>query len=134
MATIRLIPSTYSLSSTSLSVSNAANFYTNTDSTTYGTVSTTSTSSRYLYLKGFNFDDIPSGSIINSFSIKFKAYESGMSTSSSYRPYLCNDTTTLTGTCSAITTSTTTQTFSGVTATWDDSKEEGRSKKSKLTN
>lgn len=119
MATIRLVPSTYSLSTTSLSVSDAANMYTNTDSTTYGTVSTTSSSSRYLYLKGFNFSDIPSGAIINSFSIKFKANESGMSTSSSYRPYICNDTTTLTCTASAISTTVTTQTFTGITADWD---------------
>ena len=119
MATIRLIPSTYSLSDTSLTVSNAANMYTNTDSTTYGSVSTTSSSSRYLYLKGFNFSSIPSGAIVNSFSIKFKAYESGCSTSTSYRPYLCNDTTTLTGTCSAVSTTATTQTFSGVAADWE---------------
>ena len=119
MPTIRLVPSTYSLSNTSLTVSNPANMYTNTDDTTYGTVSTTSTSSRYLYLKGFNFNDIPSGAIINSFSIKFKAYESGCSTSSSYRPYLCNNTTTITGTCSAVSTTATTQTFSGVTADWE---------------
>lgn len=119
MATIRLVPSTYSLSNTSLSVSNANNFYTNTDSTTYGSVSTTSTSSRYIYIKGFNFDDIPTGAIINSFSIKFKANESTLSTSSSYRPYLVNDTTTITGTANAVTTTVTTQTFSGVTADWE---------------
>lgn len=119
MPTVRLIPSTYSLSSTSLSVSNAANMYANTDSTTYGTVSTTSSSSRYLYLKGFNFDDIPSAAVVSSFEVKFRAYESGCSTSSSYRPYMCNDTTTITGTCSAVSTTATTQTFSGVTADWD---------------
>lgn len=63
MATIRLIPSTYSLSNTSyLSISNASNMYTNTDSTTYATVNHTrnySTTSYYIYVKGFNFDDIP---------------------------------------------------------------------------
>lgn len=122
MATARLIPSTYYLSSTSyLSVSNAANMYANTDSDTYGTVtnSQTGTSSYYIYLRGFNFDDIPSGAIVNSFSVKFKARESGVSTSSSYRPYMCNNTSTITGTCSAVSTTATTQTFSGVTADWD---------------
>lgn len=119
MATIRLIPSTYYLSNSSLSVSSIDSAYTNTDSTTYATVSTTSTSSRYIYLRGFDFSTIPSGATVNSFSIKFKANESGMSTSSSYRPYLCDGTTTLTGTSSAITTTVTTQTFSDVSADWD---------------
>ena len=73
MATIRLIPSAYSLSNTSyLSVSNASNMYDNTDSTTYATVtnSRTSTTSYYIYLKGFNFDDIPSNATVNSFTVK----------------------------------------------------------------
>ena len=119
MPTISLVPSTYYLSSSSLSVSNANNMYTDTDSTTYGTVSTTSTSSRYIYLRGFDFDSIPSGAVINSFTIKLKANESGMSTSSSYRPYLANGTTTITGTCSAINTTVTVLTFTGVTADWE---------------
>ena len=58
MATIRLVPSTYAVSSASyLSVSNENNMYTNVDSTTYATITNTyaSTSSRYLYLRGFNF-------------------------------------------------------------------------------
>ena len=56
MATIRLVPSTYAVSSTNyLSVSNSSNMYTNTDSTNYATITNTnaSTSSRYLYLRGF---------------------------------------------------------------------------------
>lgn len=120
MATARLIPSTYSLSNTSLTVSDASNFYSNTDSTSYGSVATTSTSSRYIYLKGFNFDDIPSEAIVNSFTVKYKASESTLSTSSSYYPRLCNNTTTITGTASgALTTSVATYTFTGVTADWD---------------
>lgn len=80
MATIRLVPSEYYLSSTSyLSVSNAANMYANTDSGTYATVtnSRSATTSYYIYLRGFNFDDIPSGAIINNFTIKVKANYSG---------------------------------------------------------
>ena len=118
MATIRLVPSTYSLSNTSLTINNVDRMYTNTDSTTYGTCSTTSTNTRYLYLRGFNFDDIPSGATINSFSIKIKANESGLSTNTNYRPYLVNNTSTLTGTFSAITTSVTTQTCSNISADW----------------
>lgn len=122
MATIRLTPSTYYLSSTSyLSVSNASNMYHNTDNTTYATVynSRSSTTSYYIYLRGFNFDDVPSGAVINSFTVKLKAYESGVSTSSSYQPYLANGTTTINGSCSAITTTATVRTFTGITADWE---------------
>ena len=120
MATARLIPSTYSLSNTSLGVTDSDNFYANVDSTSYGRVSTTSTSSRYIYLKGFNFGAIPSNAVVSSFTIKYKAYETTLSTSSSYYPRLCNNTTTITGTASgALTTSAKTFTFTGVTADWD---------------
>lgn len=122
MPTMRLVPSTYYLSSsTYLSVADADNMYTNTDSDTYSTTtnSQTGTTSYYIYLRGFNFSDIPSNAVVSSFSVKFKARESGVSTSSSYRPYMCNNTTTITGTCSAVSTTATVQTFSGVTATWD---------------
>ena len=135
MATIRLIPSAYTLSSTSyLSVSNASNMYSNTDDTTYATVtnSRTSTSSYYIYLHDFNFSDIPSNAIINSFSVKLKAYESGVSTSTTYRPYLVangNTSTSVTsgdtyGYCNALSTSATTQTFT-ILGEWEDIVAEG---------
>lgn len=101
MATIRLIPSKYAVSSTSyLSVSNANNMYHNTDNTTYATITNTytSTSSRYLYLRGFNFDDIPSGAVISEFTVKIKGYESGLSTSTSYAPRLANGTSAISST------------------------------------
>lgn len=101
MATIRLVPSTYAVSSTSyLSVSNATNMYTNVDSTTYATITNTnaSTSSRYLYLRGFNFSDIPSGAEVSSFTVKIKGYESGLSTNTSYAPRLANGTSALSNT------------------------------------
>lgn len=118
--TIRLTPSTYAFSNTTyLSADNINNMYTNTDSTTYTTItnSQTGTTSYYLYLRGFNFDDIPDNAIIDSYNVKYKAYESGLSTSSTYRPYLVNNTTTITGTGTAITTSATTNTFTGVNYT-----------------
>lgn len=121
MATIRLVPSTYSLSNPSyLSVSNASNMYANTDSTTYATVtnSSTSTSSYSIYVKGFNFDDVPSAAIVNSFTVKLKAYENGVSTSSLSTPMLVNNTHTITSSCSAITTTAQTLTFTGVNADW----------------
>lgn len=95
MATIRLIPSSYSLSNTSyLSVSNASNMYTDTDSTTYATVNhtRTSTTSYYIYVKGFNFDDIPADAIINSATVKVKA---NVTSAGSYTPALYNNTTSL---------------------------------------
>lgn len=116
MAIARLVPSElYNAAGTSyLTVSNASNAYTNTDSDTYATVDNVyaSNSSRYVYLRGFNWDAIPSGAIINSFRILLKARESGGSTSSSYRPVLCKGTSTYSDAyCSAITTSVTTHEF-----------------------
>ena len=128
MATIRLVPSTYYLSNSSyLSVSNASNMYNNTDNDTYATVknSRTSTSSYYIYLRGFNFDDIPSAAIVSSFTIKLKARESGVSTSSSYKPYLADGTSAINGSCDAITTTATTHTFTGLTSDWNDIKAMG---------
>ena len=95
MATIRLIPSAYSLSNTDyLSISNASNMYTNIDSTTYATVNHTRsrTTSYYIYVKGFNFDDIPADAIINSAIVKVKAK---VKSASSYAPALYNNTTSL---------------------------------------
>lgn len=122
MATIRLVPSTYYLSSTSyLSVSSASNMYNNTDNTSYSTVtnSRTSTTSYYIYLRGFNFDDIPEGATVNSFTIKLKARESGVSTSTSYKPHLANGTSTINGSCDVITTTASVHTFTGISADWD---------------
>lgn len=115
MPTIKLTPSTYYLSNSSyLSVSNASNMYSDTSDDSYGTVtnSRTSTSSYYIYLRGFNFDDIPSDAEVSSFTVKLKARESGVSTSTSYVPYLAHGTTTFSG-CSttAITTTASVHTF-----------------------
>ena len=102
MATIRLVPSEiYNGASSYVSISNASNAYYNTDHTSsYATIQNTysSTSSRYVYVRGFNFDDIPSGATINSFTIKVRGYESGLSTSTSYAPTLANGTSALSNT------------------------------------
>ena len=114
MATIRLVPSTYAVSSTSyLSVSNASNMYTNVDSTTHATITNTyaSTSSRYLYLRGFNFDDIPDGAEVTSFTVKIKGYESGLATSTSYAPRLANGTSAISNTTASSNFSTSTKTI-----------------------
>lgn len=122
MPTARLIPSTYEVSSTNLSVSSASSMYDDTDSTDYATITNTrsGTTSYYLYIRGFNFDDIPSGAVVSSFTVKLKARESGISTSSSYAPKLAHGTSQLTSTCSAISTTATVLTFSGLDVDWDD--------------
>lgn len=117
MAIARLVPSElYNAAGTSyLTVSNASNAYTNTDSTTYATVNNkyASTTNRYVYLQGFNWDAVPADAIINDFRILLKASESGGSTSSSYRPVLCKGTSTYSNAyCGAITTSVTVHEFS----------------------
>lgn len=96
--------------------------YTNTDSTNYATVSNTrsGTTSYYLYIRGFNFDAIPSSATITDWTVKLKASESGGSTNSSYAPKLCHGTSQITSTMSAITTSVTTREFTGVSADWED--------------
>lgn len=114
MATIRLVPSTYAVSSTSyLSVRNASNMYTNTDSTTYATITNTnaSTSSRYLYLRGFNFNDIPYGAVISDFTVKIKGYEQSLATSTSYAPRLANGTSALSNTTASSNFGTSTKTI-----------------------
>ena len=119
MATIKLIPSTYYLSSTSyLSVSNASNMYHDVSNTTYATVtnSRTSTTSYYIYIRGFNFDDIASGAIVNSFNVRIKGNYSG---GYSQNMYLYNGTTAMSGSASSLTTSVATREFSSV-PTWEE--------------
>ena len=119
MATIRLIPSTYSLSSTSyLNISNASNLYTNIDSTTYATVNHTrrSTTSYYIYVKGFNFNDIPADAIINSATVKVKAK---VTSAGSYAPALYNNTTSLGQNLSGNIGTTTTTSTVNITSNWE---------------
>ena len=120
MATIRLIPSAYSLSDTSyLSISNASNMYTNIDSTTYATVNHTrnySTTSYYIYVKGFNFNDIPANAIINSATVKVKAK---VTNANSYAPTLCNNTTSLNQNLSGNIGTTATTSTIDITSNWE---------------
>ena len=121
MATIRLIPSTYSLSSTNtnyISISNASNMYTNIDSTTYATVNhkRTRTTSYYIYVKGFNFDDIPANAIINSAIVKVKAK---ITNAGSYAPSLYNNTTSLGQSLSGNIGTTATTSTVDITSNWE---------------
>lgn len=122
MPTARLTPSTYYLSSSSyLSVTNADNMYDNTDSDTYGQVynSRTSTISYFIYLRGFDFDTIPAAAVVSSFTVLLKARQSGVSTSTSYQPYLADGTSAINGSCTPITTTAAVHEFTGISADWD---------------
>lgn len=102
MPTIRLVPSTYERSNTTyVTVTDPSNMYTNTDSTTYARLQNTRSSTSYtyyVYIRGFNFNDIPDNAEVTGFTIKLRGYESYMSTSSSYRMSLYNGTTSISNT------------------------------------
>lgn len=121
MATVRLVPSSYTLSNTQyLSVSSANNMYTNTDSTNYATVtnSRNQTTSYYIYIQGFNFGAVPDDAIVSDITIKLKAYHSGGNTSTIY----CYDNTTqvtAAGSTTALSTSATVKEFTNTTIDWD---------------
>ena len=122
MATIRLIPSAYTLSNTSyLSISDASNMYANTDNTSYATIThnRSQNSTYYLYIHGFNFSAIDPSWTINSFTVKLKALESELSTSSSYRCSLYHNTTAISNTTLTSSLSTSAQTFTFPTTTLD---------------
>lgn len=119
MATIRLVPSTYYLSNTSyLSVSNASNMYHNTDNTTYATVtnSRTSTSSYYIYVRGFNFEDIPSAAVVSDFTIRLKGNYSG---GYSQNMYLYDGTSTSMGSATSLSSTVYTREFT-CNYSWED--------------
>ena len=126
MATMRLVPSTYYRNNSNyVTVTNPGNMYTNTDSTTYASVQNTRNSTSntyYCYLRGFNFSDVPSNATVSGFTIKIKANESYMSTSSSYRMSLYNGTTSIGNTTVTSSLSTSVQTFTfpiPSTLTWE---------------
>ena len=126
MATMRLVPSTYYRNNSSyVTVANPSNMYTNTDSTTYASVQNTRNSTSntyYCYVRGFNFSDVPSNATVSGFTVKIKANESYMSTSSSYRMSLYNGTTSIGSTTVTSSLSTSVKTFTfpiPSTLTWE---------------
>ena len=118
MATKTLTPTTLYNPNSQISVSNSDNALTDTSSSTYATLTntTSSTSNRYVYLRGFDFDSIPSSATINSFTIKIKGYyTSGYSQAMS----LANGTTAISGpSATSFTTSVQTREFSNSSLTW----------------
>ena len=95
MATIRLVPSNYAVSSsTRVTVSDPSNMYNNTDHTANycsirGRNSTSST--YYAFINGFNFSDVPANAQVSSFTVKIRVYRNQyLSTGSSYRMRLAS--------------------------------------------
>lgn len=122
MATATLIPSSYYVSSSYLTVADEANMYANTSSTNYGTITNTdaSTSYYYFYLRGFNIGDIPANAQVSSFTVKIRGRASGAYNASMY---LCNGTTRITdATATQLPNSSTvaTRTFANGSLTWSD--------------
>lgn len=120
MATATLIPSSYYVSSSALSLSDEENMYTPVSSTTYGTVTNTnkSTSYYYFYLRGFNISDIPQNAQVSSFTVKIRGRASGAYNAALY---LCHGTTTIsnaTATQFPNSSSASTRTFANGSLTW----------------
>lgn len=90
MATIRLIPSAYTRSSTNrVTVTDETNMYNNTDHTSnYASIRGRNSTSNtyYAFIHGFNFSDVPSNATVTNFSVKIRAYKNSyLATGSSYR-------------------------------------------------
>lgn len=129
MATVRLVASNC-VTGTNVTVTDPGNMYYNTDhSDSYCTIrgQTGSTTTRYFYIKGFNFNNaIPSNATVTSFSVKLKAYRNSYESSgSSYRCRLCsnpNTSSTISNTTltSSLTTTPAIYTFPNGALTWSD--------------
>lgn len=120
MATIKLIPSSYYVSSSYLTVADEANMYHDVSNTSYGQITNTraSTSYYYFYLRGFNIGDVPSGATVNSFTVKIRGRASGAYNASMY---LAHGTTTIsnaTATQLPNSSTVTTRTFANGSLTW----------------
>lgn len=99
MANIRLIPSAYSSSNSSNATvySGEANMYNNTDNTSnYASLRgarSNSTTAYYIFLRGFNFDDVPANATVTSFEVKIRCYKNSYQrTGDNYRLRLASTT------------------------------------------
>ena len=89
MATIRLVPSAYTRSSTSrVTVTDPNNMYYNTDHTAnYCSIRGRNNTSNtyYCFIHGFDFTQVPSNAVVSSFKVKIRCYRNSyLSTNSSY--------------------------------------------------
>lgn len=99
MANIRLIPSAYSSSNSSYATVNSgeANMYNNTDNTSsYASLrgrNNSTTTAYYIFLRGFNFDDVPANASVTSFEVKIRCYKNSYQrTGDNYRLRLSSST------------------------------------------
>lgn len=99
MATIRLVPSTYTSSNSSYATvySGASNMYNNTDHTAnYASLrgrNNSTTTAYYIFLRGFNFDDVPSNAHVTGFTVKIRCYRNSYQrTGDNYRLRLASTT------------------------------------------
>lgn len=95
MATIRLVPSAYTRSSTSrVTVTDDTNMYYNTDHTAnYCSIRGRNSTSYtyYCFIHGFNFDDVPSNATVTDFRVLIRCYRNSyQATGSSYRMRLAS--------------------------------------------
>ena len=103
MATMKLIPSQYAVSNTSyLSVTDENNMYTDTSSSTYAKIDHQykTSSAGYLYVRNFNFSDIPTDAIISSWTVKIKGEHNSCSTSG-VQPSIVNGTSVIANTAAS---------------------------------
>lgn len=120
MATKKLIPSTYYVSSSYLTVADEQNMYHDVSNTTYATVTNTnaSTSYFYFYLRGFNLSEIPANAEVDSFTVRIRGRASGAYNASMYLAY--GTTTVSNATATQLPNSSTlaTRTFANGSLTW----------------
>ncbi len=99
MATARLIPSSYATSNSSYATvySGESNMYNNTDNTSaYASLrgrNRNSTTAYYIFIKGFDFDSIPSNANVSSFRVLIRCYRNSYQrTGDNYRLRLASTT------------------------------------------
>ena len=99
MANIRLIPSDYTSSHSSYAsvYSGEANMYNNTDHTAnYASLrgrNNSTTTAYYIFLRGFNFDDVPANAAVTNFEVKIRCYRNSYQrTGANYRLRLSSST------------------------------------------
>ena len=121
MATVTLTATNYSITNVA-TVTDASNAYTETTSSTYAQVTTTSSSASKAYFYGFDFSQIPNGATITSvtYKIKVKTVGSGGSTFYVFLENRNTSTELSAKTSTASTTSETVVTLTPTSATWSD--------------
>ena len=92
MATVKLVPSTYTRSnSTYVVVTDPANMYYDTSHTAnYASIrgrgGRSSNTTYYCYIRGFDFSSVPANAVVNSFNVKIRCYRNSyVTTGPSYK-------------------------------------------------